>query len=234
MKNKSLILGFVVIAILAAFLVGAGKSKEKSEIIQDPPLENDAVPSDLNTVNSAPASFGNIPTYQGVKPDLGIDSLESLKNYKAQKEKDTADILASSEYENYPAIITFTKKISASSLKELKDRHNLDIIMVRYSSTVGGGEIPYQMIEDENALKIWEDKIAADQKRDNNINDFKLIDGFTAMRVSVKKDEVSQLQKEENVFLVDLGPKELYNGDASAAKSKPWRDVAYFVDLYKP
>lgn len=236
MKNENIVLGIVIIIILTVFLVGADsfKGKENFGKIEEPKLEDATGNTDLTPMNSVTVPVNNIstPSERAVRQDLEINSVEALNDYKAQKQRDTDEILASTEYEDFPAIVTLSKSISASALKELKDQYDLDIVMVRYTSTVGGGEIPYQMIEDSNALKAWEDRIASDQKQHNNVKNFKLIEGFSAMRVAVKKDEVLRLQKDEKVFLVDLGPKELYIGNASAAKSKPWRDVAYFVDKY--
>lgn len=80
--------------------------------------------------------------------------------------------------------------------------------------------------------EVWGvDKISADQKEHNKIDDFRLIEGFSVMKVVVNRNGVENLQNDDNTFLVDLGPKELYTGDNSA-ESTPWRDVAYFVKNY--
>jgi len=80
-------------------------------------------------------------------------------------------------------------------------------------------------------MKAWEDKISADQEEHNKIDNFKLIEGFSAMKVSVDRNEIEKLQKDNDTFLVDLGPAELYT-ENNSAEPAPWRDVAYFVKNY--
>ncbi len=238
MKNiKKILFPGMAICMAIILLVGATNTKEENlpkAKPQKPDLTQNFTDPNTSTNSTPVGTIENTSRISNQKisvNDLNISSKANLIEYRKSRVNEAKIIMNSTNYTVYPAIVTFNKPLSKSTLKEIETKHKLKVILVRYESTVGGGEMPYNFLDDNNTMRIWEDKISADQKKHNKIDNFKLIEGFSAMKVAVNRNEIEDLQNDNNTFLVDLGPKELYTGDNSD-ESTPWRDVAYFVKNY--
>jgi len=167
-----------------------------------------------------------------IKEEPYINSTTNLMTYKKFKVKELEEMLTITNQSDFRAIVTFNRPISTPKLKKLKKKHKLKIGMIRYESTVGGGEMPYDMLEDKKVLNDLESKTAELQKEYKNITNFKLMEGFSAMKAKVPRDEVMNLQNDSKVFLVDLGPKEVHISKYNKT-SASWRDLAFYVGKYE-
>lgn len=224
--NRNLILMFLVI-IIGFFIFEENTwathpndniSNENKNLTLDKDIETEEISKD--------AEYMKITSFHQIK------SKEDLMAYREIKMKEMREILESTNQERYAAILTFNKPLSRSELDDIVSKYSLIVGNVRYISTEGGGEMPFEMINNDEEIRILESKMNELMRNiGNKTSEFKLVKGFTAARVSIPKNEVIPLSLNPNIFLVDLGPKELYENKSAIAE---WEDVAYYVEKFLP
>lgn len=176
--------------------------------------------------NTGNGSAGGTKQHGGKRIDAeeNIVSQAELEQFKLNKIKENGEILSISNNEEYTAVITFSKPLTRVELEQLTNRFGLKKHMVRYKSTEGGGEVPQYQIYDEAFARKMEAHIATTKGAN-----FKLYEGFTAMRTVVPRNKITELQNDKRVFSVDFGPKEIYENKGTSAY---WRDVAFYVEKF--
>lgn len=170
------------------------------------------------------SSDGN--SFIKVKDD--ISSPEDLAEYKKIKDAETLKILElTKDFPNevqYPSVVTFNEPVSREKVENIAKNagEGASVRVIKYVSTHGGGEIPYEML-DTQAMKDLELRLKKIQKRDNNIDDFQLVKGVSALKGGLNRDAIQSIADDPKTFVVDIGPVEMYEkGGVQAA----WDDVA--------
>lgn len=169
-----------------------------------------------------------------IKMGNAILSGEDLVEYKRIKDDETQAILdLTQEFPpevHYPSAVTFAAPIGQSKLEEIAKAQGdgASIRMIRFVSTRGGGQIPYEMIGSQ-AMADLESRLKEVQKRDNGIEDFRLVEGISSFKGGLNRAAIETLMGDSNTFVVDIGPSEIYEkGGVQAA----WDDVAREVARY--
>lgn len=157
----------------------------------------------------------------------------------------------SQERPYYPVVVTMRRPVSLPELNRLIGRYNpttakaatklleknvkalpkvelvkdVDMFIVdqvKFVSTTGGGQFSYETLSDPAGLARLEAKLAAREMKYNNVDNYQLIKGVTSIRGGIHRDRLMGMEEEPDVFLADIGPKELYDGTVPVAL---WEDV---------
>ncbi len=126
--------------------------------------------------------------------------------------------------------ILLEKNVKALPKVELiKDVDTLVVQQLRFVSTVGGGQLSYESLSDPVGLARLEAKIAAKEAQYNGVTNYELVRGVISIKGGVHRDHLMNLEDEPEVFLADIGPKEIYDGTVNVAL---WEDIYEDVELY--
>lgn len=168
-----------------------------------------------------------------IKEDESISSYDDLLEYKRIKDEETQKILELTrdfpEEVNYPAVVTFKEPVEQLKVENIAKARGVGAITsVRFVSTRGGGRMPYEMLGTQVVIDM-ESKLKEIQKQDNNIDDFQLFEGFSALKGALNRGAIESLMGDPETFVVNIGPLEMYeNGGVQAA----WDDVSSAVERY--
>lgn len=168
-----------------------------------------------------------------IKVTENISSKEDLLEYKRIKDQETQTILELTrdfpENVNYPSVVTFNEPVVQTKIDDIANAMGANTITsIRFVSTRGGGQIPYEMLGTQAVINM-ESRLKEIQKQDNNINDFRLFEGFSAFKGGLSRGTIESLMGDSETFVVDIGPREMYeNGRIQAA----WDDVSSAVKRY--
>ena len=111
----------------------------------------------------------------------------------------------------------------------VKDVDMLVIDLVKFVSTSGGGQLSPETLSDPVGLARLEAKLAVREMEHNGVFNYQLIRGVTSISGGIHREHLMRLEGEPTVFLADIGPKELYEGEVTAAL---WGDIYDEVDQY--
>lgn len=132
------------------------------------------------------------------------------------------------------AKVTFSRGLSIKELDEIITKGGIDINMVRFRSyPSGGGEMPYYVLKGKTSEFVNLEKQKIKEKGEY----FRLVDSVVAITGCwLKPEAIEIVQKDERIFIVDLGPSERYLGKEAASGVKQissrWKDVAYYVEKF--
>lgn len=129
------------------------------------------------------------------------------------------------------AIVTFKQPLSE---KEVKDAvGDAEILSLKYVSyPQGTGEHPYPITETVmNRLDALEKDIKTQMALYNKVKDFKLIQGYVAVKLLGTTTNLKSIQENQKVVLVDVGPVD----EAQKEKSNDMKEikVASTEDIYE-
>jgi len=168
-----------------------------------------------------------------IKVSENISSREDLLEYKRIKDQETQTILELTrdfpENVNYPSVVTFKEPVAQMKIDDVANVMSTNAITsIRFVSTRGGGQIPYEMLGTQAVIDM-ESRLKEIQKQDNNINNFQLFEGFSAFKGGLNRGTIESLMGDSETFVVDIGPREMYeNGGVQAA----WDDVSSAVKRF--
>jgi hypothetical protein len=228
LRNITLILFLVLSACGGASGGGAGQGSENTE------YTNDLISHPSVNVEG-PIVKIEYKTPEGlnfIKVEEKISSHEELLEYKRIKDQETQKILEETrdfpEDVNYPSVVTFKEPVAQTKIDEIANAGSAAVTSIRYVSSRGGGQIPYEMLGTQ-AVMDMESALKEVQKRDNNIDDFHLFRGFSAFKGGLNRGAIESLMGDRDTFVVDIGPAEIYeNGGVQAS----WDDVSSAVKRY--
>ncbi len=165
---------------------------------------------------------------------------------------------ASAEKPYYPAVITLKRPLSIDEFNKLLSNYNPSVqkalsapgfskaahlskaeltkgedkiiaSVIRFNSTTGKGQLHYETMADGEQLSRLEQGLAAKEKELNSIADYELVKGITNFVGGIHRDEVIKMFDDPRVFLADIGPIDLYQGEVQYAY---WDDVSELVQKY--
>lgn len=162
---------------------------------------------------------------------------------------------ASIEKPYYPVVITMQRPVSLADMRKMLSEHNptmakvlrstavkylpkaelvkdedtLLISSVKFVSTAGEGQLSYETLTQEKEISKLEKQIADREKELNGVEDYQLIKGVTSVVGGIHRDSVMPIQDDPRVFLADIGPADMYEGQAEMTL---WDDVYKEVEQY--
>jgi hypothetical protein len=253
MKSSGRLCLVLIIFILSSCGTGANSQFDVSPSIGSDPLQG-LEQRTYQTTDSGQQAVLLKPVIQS--PD-DLTAYRNLKIAEAQAILD-ATKEQSKDKPYYPVVITMWRPVSLTELNQLirsynpstspevtkllyqhvkalpkteivKDVDKLVIDQVKFVSTTGSGQLSYETLTDQVALAELEAKLSAKEMELNAVTDFQLIAGITSIKGGIHRDQLMQLENEPQVYLADIGPKELYDGSVVGAK---WNDVYKEVNQY--
>jgi hypothetical protein len=165
---------------------------------------------------------------------------------------------ASWERPYYPVIVTLAQPITITELNDMlshydpsistslgrgkasknarlikaalvKNEDKLIVNTVRFHSTTGKGQLSYETMSDAEQLVALEQQLAAKEEELNGITEYQLVSGIVSLLGGIHRDDVMTLNDDPRVFLADIGPIDLYQGDVAYAH---WDDLSDEVARY--
>ncbi|MFH1829406.1 MAG: hypothetical protein ABH871_01345 [Pseudomonadota bacterium] len=165
---------------------------------------------------------------------------------------------ASAEKPYYPAVITLAKPLTIAQFNELISNYNPSVkkammtagpiktthlekaeivkdvdkiipSVIKFNSTTGRGQLHYETMADEEQLARLEEGLAAKEKELNSIENYQLVAGIRSFVGGVHRDNVIGLFDDSRIFLADIGPADLYEGNVTHAL---WDDVSDQAERY--
>ena len=257
MKSSGRLCLVLIIFILSSCGTGAKPSFEDPNIDKPSADVSPIIPPELEVKTSDKTP--NDETWERVKPDIrskkDLITYRDLKNAEAKYILETtADQSNDTPY--YPVVITMNKPITLPQLLSLIGRYNpslsksvqakaittmqylpkvetvagedrLIINVVKFESSNGRGQLTAETLSKPDELEALRSQIA--ERELNDAADFELIKGVTSIMGGVHRDSFFAVQEDTDVFLADIGPKELYTGEVDRAS---WNDVYDEVSRY--
>ena len=192
-KFATLVLLFAVLGIAVAY--NSGKNLLNEEMISQ-----QTKVKDLETYKVTYFKEGKV--FARVSPK--ISKKEGLANYVAERRKAIEFLSAKRPSRLVYITVTFNKPLSVEEFKNFLKKYNLEAMNYMYKSYPEGigvfsTDVPDSLIADmENKLK------------EKYGNEFRLIGDIVSFKTVMPARNLTKLQSDVRVFLVDPGPLEVY------------------------
>ena len=208
-----LLLGIVIVSA-SSMVYDHGELFRKEDMIK-----GEIRKGDLETYKIT--QFNNNNIFVRVCPD--IKTLSDLINYKKNRTA-TQNYISRHLNPDTPVdvVITFNDSLSTKEYNSFMKKYGLRAENYMYKSYPEGtgvysSEIPYEEI------------IAAEKAiQKTKGSEFKLVDKIVSVRTQIPAKDIMQVQKDPQVFLADVGPKDIYQENPNS-KIRMTMDYLYHV-----
>lgn len=160
--------------------------------------------------------------------------ISSYKELSAYVERANKRLMIALKKKTKSIIVITTKRpLPLDKIRSMERKYSLNILFIKIRSS-DGGTVYSRWPPDFEWLSKLESYLSKELKRRNNIENFRLIKGVIALYVFGDVEKISKLNREEEIYLVDVGPidiAEKYRGDKEAIIRLS--DIFYYLEKLK-